>query len=122
MGKYSSSQEMFEKGFKDYINIYDPIKVRNYLFRNKGGLQFENVSQAWGFEDSTFSNGAAVADFDNDGDLDLVINNLDEEAELYENVNRAKNNYLRLKMQGPEKNPDGIGAKISLYYDGGLQQ
>ncbi len=120
--RYRSSEEMFQKGFKDYIEIYDPIKVRNYLFRNKGELQFENVSQAWGFEDSTFSNGAAVADFDNDGDIDLVINNLDQEALLYENVTDKKNNYLRIKLEGPEKNRDGIGAKISLYYEGKLQQ
>lgn len=122
VNKYNSPEEMFEKGFKDYMNIYDPIKVRNYLFRNKGGLQFDNVSEAWGFKDSTFSNGAAVADFDNDGDLDLVINNLDGEADLYQNVTDKKNNYLRLKLEGPEKNPDGIGAKISLYYDGKMQQ
>lgn len=122
MNKYSSSEEMFEKGFKDYMDIYSPIKVRNYLFKNKGGLQFENVSEAWGFKDSTFSNGAAVADFDNDGDLDLVINNLDGEADLYKNITDKKNNYVRLKLQGPAKNPDGIGAKISLYYNGKLQQ
>jgi hypothetical protein len=122
MNKYSSGQEMFEKGFKDYIEIYSPLKARNYLFKNKGDLQFENVSQAWGFEDSTFSNGAAVADFDNDGDLDLVVNNLDDEAFLYENETNKKNNYLRIKLDGPDKNRDGIGAKISLYYDGKMQQ
>lgn len=122
MSRYNSAEEMFEKGFKDYMSIYDPIKVRNYLFKNKGGLKFENVSEAWGFKDSTFSNGAAVADFDNDGDLDLVINNLDGESDLYENVTDKKNNYLRLKMEGPAQNRDGIGAKISLYYEGKLQQ
>ena len=122
VAKYASAEEMFEKGFKDYINIYDPIKVRNYLFKNKGNLQFENVSQAWGFEDSTFSNGAAVADLDGDGDLDLVINNLDEEAMVYENTTDKKNNYIRLKLEGPVTNPDGIGAKISLFYNGKMQQ
>jgi hypothetical protein len=122
VAKYASAEEMFEKGFKDYINIYDPIKVRNYLFKNKGNLQFENVSQAWGFEDSTFSNGAAVADLDGDGDLDLVINNLDEEAMVYENTTDKKNNYIRLKLGGPVTNPDGIGAKISLFYNGKMQQ
>lgn len=122
MHKYSSAEEMFEKGFKEYMDIYDPIKVRNYLFKNKGGLQFENVSEAWGFKDSTFSNGAAVADFDNDGDLDLVINNLDGVSDLYENVTNQKNNYLKIELEGPAKNPDGIGAKISLYYEGKLQQ
>jgi hypothetical protein len=122
MNKYSSSAEMFEKGFKEYMDIYDPIKVKNYLFRNKGGLKFENVSDAWGFKDSTFSNGAAIADFDNDGDLDLVINNLDGVADLYKNITDKKNNYLRVKLEGPEKNPEGIGAKVSLFYDGKLQQ
>jgi hypothetical protein len=122
MHKYSSSAEMFDKGFKEYMDIYDPIKVRNYLFRNKGGLQFENVSAAWGFKDSTFSNGAAVADFDNDGKLDLVINNLDGVADLYRNISSSKNNYLRFKLEGPQKNPEGIGTKISLYYDGKMQQ
>ena len=122
VSKYASAQEMFEKGFKDYINIYDPIKVKNYLFKNKGNLQFENVSEAWGFADSTFSNGAAVADLDGDGDLDLVINNLDEEAMVYENTTDKQNNFIRLKLEGPMKNPDGIGAKISVYYDGKMQQ
>ncbi|TWI79199.1 VCBS repeat protein [Lacibacter cauensis] len=122
MHKYQSADEMFTKGFQEYLSIYDPIKVRNYLFRNKGQLQFENVSEAWGFKDSTFSNGAAVADFDNDGDLDLAINNIDEEAFLYENVTNKKNNHLRIQLAGPEKNQDGIGATVSLYYDGGLQQ
>jgi hypothetical protein len=122
MSKYSSSDDMFHKGFKEYIEIYDPIKVRNYLFKNEGELHFKNVSEDWGFKDSTFSNGAAVADFDNDGDLDLVINNLEGEADLYQNKTDGKQKYLRLKLQGPAGNSDGIGAKISLYNDGRLQQ
>ncbi|MHA4844571.1 VCBS repeat-containing protein [Flavitalea antarctica] len=120
--RYASSQEMFETGFKDYINIYDPIKVRNYLFRNTGDLHFENVSEGWGFKDSSFSNGAAIADFDNDGDIDLVINNLDQEAMLYENTTNGKKNFISLKLKGPVQNGDGIGAKISLYYEGKQQQ
>ncbi|RYF97235.1 MAG: hypothetical protein EOO00_00710 [Chitinophagaceae bacterium] len=120
--RFASSQEMFETGFKDYINIYDPIKVRNYLYRNAGDLRFENVSEGWGFKDSSFSNGAAIADFDNDGDIDLVINNLDQEAMLYENTTNGKNNFIRLKLAGPPQNRDGLGAKISVYYDGKQQQ
>ena len=99
MNKYNSAEEMFEKGFKEYMEIYDPIKVRNYLFRNNGELKFENVSEAWGLTDSTFSNGAAVADFDNDGDLDLVINNLDRRLCCMK-ITEKKNNYLRIKL-GP---------------------
>lgn len=122
MHKYSSAQEMFEKGFKEYMDIYSPIKVPNYLFRNKGDMSFEKVSAQWGLTDSSFSNGAAIADFDNDGDIDLVINNLDQEALLYENVRGNDNNYIRLKLEGPVANRDGIGAKISLWYDGKMQQ
>ncbi len=120
--KYATGTEMFEKGFKEFLEIYEPIKARNYLFKNNGQLNFENVSQAWGFEDSTFSNGAAIADFDNDGDMDLVINNLDQEALLYENTTDKKNNFIELKLAGPSGNRDGIGAKISLYYGGKMQQ
>jgi hypothetical protein len=120
--RYKSPEEMFEKGFKEFMNVYNPIRVRNYLFKNKGDLKFENVSEAWGFKDSTFSNGAAMGDFDNDGDMDLIINNLDDESELYENITNRNNNYLKIQLEGPEKNRDGIGAKISLYYDGKMQQ
>ncbi|WP_290789998.1 VCBS repeat-containing protein [Flavihumibacter sp. UBA7668] len=122
LNKYSSADDMFRRGFKEYIEIYDPIKVTNYLYKNKGNLKFENVSAAWGFEDSSFSNGAAIADFDNDGDIDLVINNLDQEAFLYENISEKKNQYLQLKLEGPVGNSDGIGAKIAIYYDGKMQQ
>ena len=121
MHKYKSPQEMMEKGFKEFIEVYAPIKVKNYLFRNKGDLQFENVSDLWGFEVPSFSNGAAVGDLDNDGDLDLVINNMDEEAFIYENNSAARNNYLKVKLSGPSGNSDGIGAKLTVYSDGGIQ-
>ena len=113
--KFQSPQEMMEKGFKDFINIYSSIKVKNYLFKNKGDLQFENVSDAWGFNEGSFSNGAAVGDLDNDGDLDLVINNLDDLAFVYENTSSPANNYLKVKLVGPPANSDGIGAKVTMY-------
>lgn len=119
--KYQSPQDMLQRGFKEFINVYDPIKVRNYLFRNKGDLQFENVSGAWGFEHTSFSNGAGVGDLDNDGDLELVINNLDDEAFIYENTSSERNHYLKVKLNGPKGNADGIGAKVTLYTNGQIQ-
>ena len=121
MHKYKSPQEMMEKGFKEFIEVYAPIKVKNYLFRNKGDLQFENVSDVWGFEATSFSNGASVGDLDNDGDVDLVINNMDEEAFIYENTSSTRNNYLKVKLSGPSGNSDGLGAKITVYNDGAIQ-
>ena len=119
--KYSSAEDFFQRGFKGFIELYDPIKVRNYLFKNDGDLKFENVSEAWGFTENSFSNGAAIADLDNDGDLDLVVNNLDEEAFLYENTTDKKNDYIKIKLKGPAKNEDGIGAGVTIYYDGKKQ-
>ncbi len=121
MHKYKSPQDMLEKGFKEFIEVYSPIKVKNYLFKNKGDLKFENVSDSWGFDTPSFSNGASVGDLDNDGDLDLVINNLDDEAFIYENTSASHSNYLKIKLNGPNGNRDGIGTKVTLYSNGEIQ-
>jgi hypothetical protein len=120
MYKYASADEFLQKNFKRFINLYEPIKVTNFLFRNEGGLKFSNVSAPWGFTDPGFSNGAATSDLDNDGDLDLVINNLDEEAFIYENTS-APGNYLKVNLKGPAGNSLGFGAKVSVFADGELQ-
>jgi len=85
--------------------IYNEIpseKLTNVLFQNETGLKFQENTQKWGLNDLSFSNGATQADLDNDGDLDLVVNNMDEEAFLYQNTtsDNGLGNYLKVKTQG----------------------
>lgn len=91
-------------------------QLRNYLFRNEHDLTFSNQSKAWGVDQPALSNGAAYADLDNDGDLDLIINNINQEAFIYRNEasQRAANAYLKIKLEGSNSDRFGVGAKVEL--------
>jgi hypothetical protein len=107
---------------KDSLPI---VRITNYAFKNKDGLMFENSSKSWGFTQASFSNGAAYADLDNDGDLDVVINNLNERSFVYENTlnntERTSQHLLTVSFAGKPKNLDGIGTSLQLYYAGKMQ-
>lgn len=111
------------KNFKQWIENMPATKVQNYIFQNNRDLTFKNVSTDWGLTAKTFTNGAAYADFDNDGDLDIVMSNLDEKVLLYRNeaVQTNKNHYLKIKFDGPPKNLSGVSAKVMLYSNGEKQ-
>jgi len=96
------------------------VRLPGYSFRNVDGYHFTNTSHDWGFTHPSFSNGGAYADLDNDGDLDLVINNIDDNAFIYENTLQPSN-YLSVIIKGSTANPDGIGSTIRIYYDGQQQ-
>ena len=104
---------------KRLVDVYNHMKglhVPNYLYKNTGNLRFENYADNWGIRKPSFSNGAAYADLDNDGDLDLIVNNLDEEAHLYKNNLPTENNrYLVVKLEGPASNPQALGAKVFVH-------
>ena len=102
----------------DLYRMIPEVRIPNYLFRNRGDLTFEDKSTDWGFGTPTFSNGAAYADFDGDGDLDLVVNNTNDYAHLYRNTLNDGDehpHFLRIHLQGPKQNPFGIGAKATVF-------
>jgi hypothetical protein len=102
------------------------VKLHNYIFRNNADLTFTDVSDKWGMTTPTFSSGAAYADLDNDGDLDLVINNTNGEASLYRNNAREQNidnhHYIQIQLHGDAQNIQGLGAWIEVYFDHGKRQ
>ncbi len=105
---------------QELIKEIPQIKIANYAFKNSGSLQFNKVTTEWGMETPSFSNGAVYADLDNDGDLDYVINNINDEAFVYENTTNSKKkitkNYLSVQFKGDEKNINGLGTIASVYY------
>jgi len=93
--------------------------IANYVYKNKKELQFEKITKDWGFDTPSFSNGMAYGDLDNDGDLDVITNNIDAPAFVYEN--KATGNFLKINLEGSEKNKFGIGAKAIIHHNGKKQ-
>ncbi|MHA4844995.1 VCBS repeat-containing protein [Flavitalea antarctica] len=123
--KYSVSEEQLreaKKGNFDFktFNLVKKMpsnKLGSYLFRNRGDLTFEDSSQRWGINEPAVSNGAAYADFDNDGDLDLIVCRNNEPVALYDNNAEKSNkgNYLKLVLKGKGDNTAAFGAKVQVY-------
>jgi hypothetical protein len=106
----------------DLVKVMPSTKISNYIYRNNRDMTFKNMQEEWGFIDPVISSGAAYADFDNDGDLDLVINNINQEAFFYQNNARRLNgsNFLSLKILN-EHNSPATGSKVYLYTNNELQ-
>lgn len=104
------------------LSLLPSVKLSNYAYKNKGNLEFEKVMDEWGLDEKTFSNGACYADLDNDGDLDLIINNVNERAYIYQNNAETKtaNNYLRVKVKDG-KNQFLFGTKAEIEIEGEKQ-
>jgi hypothetical protein len=118
--KFNVSRYLNESQILDSI---PQIKIPNYAYQNTGRPKFKDVSKDWGLDIPSFSNGAAVVDLDNDGDLDYIVNNINDKAFVFRNnsneVKENKNNFLRISLSGPEKNPSGIGTKIVVGFNDG---
>ncbi len=101
------------------------VKLKNYAFHNNGDLTFSNSTDAWGITQPSFSNGAAYADLDNDGDLDYVVNNIDDSASVFQNnliEQKTKNNYLRILLKADTANAQGLGSFIEIKYGNNKKQ
>lgn len=96
--------------------------LSHYMFRNKGDLCFDNVTDNWNLSRKDVSNGTAYADLDNDGDLDLVLNNMGEKATIYRNNNLTHGNYLNVRLKGLQGNSSAIGAIVTIETASGKKQ
>jgi hypothetical protein len=103
------------------IDSIPQTRLSNYAFKNTADLRFKNVTDSWGLHTSNVSNGMAYADLDNDGDLDLVVNNMGERASIYRNNNINRDNYLRIQLKEAQHNTNAIGARISISTKAGEQ-
>jgi enediyne biosynthesis protein E4 len=116
-------EDKLNKNDLSLIDKFPQTKIPNRLFKNTGNLVFEDIADKVSGNLSTYSNGAIYADLDNDGDLDIVVNNVDAAATLYKNkTNDIKPKpFLDIKLKGPEKNINALGTKVFVYANGGIR-
>jgi hypothetical protein len=123
MGDNLKDRRVMRQDLLDIVSQMPSSQMKSYLFKNNGNATFTNTSEQWGITLPSNSNGAAYVDLDNDGDLDLVINNINQPAFVYENqaAKQNDNHYLAIKLNGSGANTQGIGAKVSIYSGNKMQ-
>ncbi|MFD2099020.1 VCBS repeat-containing protein [Flagellimonas iocasae] len=120
---FNKLEEMDNKGDSLLqLSLHIPSeKIDNFIFQNKGDLKFERSNEKWGIEYKGFSNGCAYADLDNDGDLEIITNNLDDFASIFENKSSTKNAYVKIAFSGQKGNAFGLGTRVYISTDGHTQ-
>ena len=111
---------------KTILDQIPMVKIHNYGYQNNGDLTFSDATDQWGLSLPTFSNGAVYADLNNDGAMDMIINNINDEPLIYKNTSREKDtpsaNYIQIKFKGDAHNLSGLGTWVDIYYDRGKHQ
>ena len=122
---FSDPMEL-RKSVLDCLTVRPSIKLSNYIYENKGGLKFEKKTEKWGLHYASISNGSAYADLDLDGDLELIVNNINQPAFIYKNntreLNKENSNYLQVQLVGKVPNGQGIGAEVEVFFNGKRQK
>lgn len=125
MGDYVQTHEgnLKRQNVLELVNKIPASDIVNYIFKNQSGISFENTTKNWGINHVSNSNGAAYADLDNDGDLELIVNNVNLPASIFKNTSEIHlgNRYLKVVLEGEGKNRFGLGSKVSVYHDGKFQ-
>jgi hypothetical protein len=114
-----SDKEARERLLRGQLDSLGPVPLHSYYFHNEGNCSFSNQSQLSGFDEAKISNGAAYVDLDNDGDLDLVVNNINQEASVF--INNSGGHFINFALRGDSLNREGLGAKIVLWQKGIMQ-
>ena len=122
--KINETQNKKEIAVVDLIEKMPPIQEINYMFKNLDGIHFKKMNESWGLDQKTISNGAVYSDLDNDGDLDIIVNNIDNPASIYRNnSNFDSGNSVQITLKDPQsQNKEAIGARVTLYSDSLLVQ
>ena len=116
---YFGTKEAKEERTKKLMNALVEVKIPNFLFENEGNLTFSDVSKSAGVAIPSFSNGAIFADLDADGDLDIVTNDINSNALIFENQLHTEASFLKVKLVGSDLNPGALGAKVHINYGEG---
>ena len=115
----SRGRKPTDEDFLEFTKMLPQQKLKNYLFQNSGNNTFLNASDKWATMTPSLSNGATYADLDNDGDLEIIVNNINQEATILKNntIEQNQGSFLKIDLQGVDKNKYGVGAKVTLIFD-----